>query len=119
MRGFWVYMLASRPRGTLYVGVTNGIIRRVDQHRAGTASGFSRRYKVHTLVWFEEFASIREAIQREKTLKKWPRAWKVNLVERANRHWDDLYPMLPGVRPAKIAGTSGVLGPGHKARDDG
>ena len=74
VRAFWIYILANKPRGTLYVGVTNGIIRRVEQHRAGTASSFTCRYKVHQLVWFEEFASIREAIQREKTLKEWPRA---------------------------------------------
>jgi putative endonuclease len=106
MRGYWVYMLASRPRGTLYIGVTNGIIRRVEQHRAGEASAFTRRYKVHRLVWYQQFASVREAIQREKTMKEWPRAWKVNLIEHENRHWDDLYPSLPGVRPPVIKGAS-------------
>src|SRR5206468_4168451 len=65
MRSYWVYILASMPRGTLYIGVTNGIIRRVEQHREGKASSFTRRYKVHRLVWFQEFASVREAIQRE------------------------------------------------------
>jgi putative endonuclease len=69
-------------------------------------------------VWFQEFADVREAIQREKTMKEWPRAWKVNLIERDNRHWDDLFPSLPGVRPIKIGGASGGLDPGHKARDD-
>ena len=87
------------------MGVTNGIIRRVDQHRAGKASSFTTRYKVHRLVWFREFVSIRDAIQREKTIKEWPRAWKVNLIEGTNRHWDDLYPSLPGVRPKSIKGT--------------
>jgi putative endonuclease len=118
VRSYWVYLLASRPRGTLYVGVTNGIIRRIDQHRSGKVSGFTRRYKVHQLVWFQEFASIREAIQREKTIKEWPRAWKVNLIEETNRHWIDLYPSLPGVRPVKNVSASGKLDPGHKARDD-
>jgi len=102
MRGYWVYILASKPRGTLYVGVTNGIIARVDQHRSGMGSKFTRTYKVHLLVWFQEYADVREAIQREKTMKEWPRAWKINLIERTNPHWEDLYPSLPGVRPVSI-----------------
>jgi putative endonuclease len=89
-------MLASKPRGTLYIGVTNDIIRRVEQHRAGLGSTFTRKYKVHRLVWYEEFADIQEAIQREKTMKEWPRAWKINLLERTNPHWIDLFPSLPG-----------------------
>lgn len=97
MQAYWTYMLASKPHGTLYIGVTNGLIRRVEQHRAGTASAFTRRYKVHRLVWYEEFANIQEAIQREKTMKEWSRAWKVNLVERTNPHWMDLFPSLPGM----------------------
>jgi putative endonuclease len=101
MRSYFVYILASKPRGTLYIGVTNTIIDRVDQHRAGGGSVFTRRYRVHILVWFEEFGDIREAIQREKTMKEWPRAWKINLIERDNPHWVDLYPTLPGVAPAK------------------
>ena len=92
----------QQPRGTLYAGVTNGLIFRVEQHRAGKGSKFTRRYKVHMLVWFEEFADVREAIQREKTIKEWPRAWKINLIERTNPHWDDLYHSLPGVRPVSI-----------------
>jgi putative endonuclease len=102
VRSYWVYILTSKPRGTLYIGVTNGIVFRVEQHRAGNGSSFSRRYKVHTLVWFQKFADIREAIQREKTLKEWPRAWKVNLIEETNPNWEDLYPSLPGVRPVSI-----------------
>jgi putative endonuclease len=98
---YWVYLLASRPRGTLYIGVTNGLIRRVEQHRAGEGSAYTRKYKVHTLVWFDEFSNIEIAIQREKTMKEWPRAWKVNLIKRDNPHWIDLYPSLPGVAPAK------------------
>jgi putative endonuclease len=102
VRSYWVYILASKPRGTLYIGVTNGIIFRVEQHRAGKASAFTRKYKVHMLVWFQEFGDVREAIQREKTMKEWPRAWKINLIERTNPHWEDLYPSLPGVKPAVI-----------------
>ena len=118
MRSCWVYMLASKPRATLYIGVTNGIIRRVEQHKAGKASAFTRKYRVNRLVWFQECANVREAIQREKTMKEWPRAWKVNLVERTNPHWEDLYPSLPGVRPPSIKGASGWMGPGDKPRDD-
>jgi putative endonuclease len=99
MRCYWVYILASKPRGTLYIGVTNDLIRRIEQHRAGVGSAFTRRYRVHILVWFEMFGYIDAAIQREKTLKEWPRAWKVNLIEGDNPHWTDLYPSLPGVPP--------------------
>ena len=105
MRAYWVDILASKPRGTLYICVTNGIIRRVEQHRAGDASAFTHRYNVHRLVWLQEFARAREAIQREKTMKEWPRAWKVNLIERENPHWEDLYPSLPGVQTAAIRGV--------------
>ena len=101
MDSYFVYILASKPRGTIYIGITNSIIDRVDQHRAGIGSVFTRRYKTHRLVWFGEFADIRDAIQREKTMKEWPRDWKVNLIERDNPHWADLYPSLPGVAPIK------------------
>lgn len=66
MCSYWTYILASKPRGTLYIGITNGLIQRIEQHRAGAGSAFTRRYGVHTLVWYEEFASTRDAIQREK-----------------------------------------------------
>jgi putative endonuclease len=102
VRSYWVYMLASKPRGTIYIGVTNGLIFRVEQHKAGKGSSFTRKYKVRQLVWFQEFADVREAIQREKTMKEWPRAWKVNLIEGKNPHWIDLYPSLPGVCPLSI-----------------
>ena len=97
MYGYWVYMLASKPRGTLYIGVTSGLIRRIEEHRQGVGSGFTRRYRACMLVWFEEYADVNEAIQREKTMKGWPRAWKVNLIERSNPHWIDLYPSLLGM----------------------
>ena len=102
MRSYWAYILTSKPRGTLYIGVTNGLVLRVEQHKAGKGSSFTSKYKVNRLVWFWEFADVREAIQREKTMKEWPRAWKVNLTERENPHWVDLYPSLPGVRPPVI-----------------
>ena len=94
-----MYILTSRPRGTLYIGVTNGLIRRIEEHRHGAVPGFTRKYHVHMLVWFQEFATIDEAIQREKTMKEWRRAWKINLIEETNPHWQDLYPLLPGVKP--------------------
>ena len=109
MQAYWAYMLASRHYGTLYVGVTNGILRRVEQHRAGAGSAFTRKYKVDRLVWYEEFADVREAIQREKTLKEWPRQWKINLIERSNPHWMDLSPTLPGAQPTD---GSRAQGPG-------
>ncbi|MDX2203442.1 MAG: GIY-YIG nuclease family protein [Hyphomicrobiaceae bacterium] len=103
MRVYWVYILASQPRGTLYIGVTNGLIKRIDEHRAGVGSKFTAQYKVHRLVWYEELSSITEAIQRETSLKRYARAWKINLVERGNPHWVDLYPSLPGVAPVPKA----------------
>ena len=93
-RVYAVYMLASKPYGTLYIGVTGDLISRISQHKSGEVPGFTRKYKIHTLVWFEYFGEIDAAIQREKTMKKWPRDWKINLIERDNPHWQDLYPGL-------------------------
>ena len=89
---YFVYILASQPRGTLYIGVTNDIFRRMAEHREGTGSKFTKKYKVTKLMWFETFNDIHEAIQREKSLKLWPRAWKVNLIERENPHLQELFP---------------------------
>jgi putative endonuclease len=85
-----VYILASRRNGTLYIGVTGDLPRRMEQHRAGTTRGFTRRYGVRTLVWFELFADVREAIAREKQLKGWNRAWKLKLIEASNPTWREL-----------------------------
>jgi putative endonuclease len=87
---YFVYLLASRRNGTLYVGLTNDLARRVEQHRAGTVPGFTRRYGVHTLVWFESFERIDEAIAREKQLKGWNRSWKLKLIEESNPAWRDI-----------------------------
>ena len=87
---FWVYILASGRNGTLYVGVTNDIARRVYQHKEGLVPGFTKKHRVTKLVHCEPFDSISYAIQREKTLKKWPRKWKIDLVERDNPQWRDL-----------------------------
>jgi len=91
---YYVYIMASRPYGTLYTGVTNDVAHRSAQHRGGQIPGFTKRYKVNRLVWFERFDDIRLAIQREKSIKRWPRQWKINLIERENPHWDDLGPRL-------------------------
>ena len=95
-RSFYVYILASHIGGTLYIGVTNDIIRRVAEHTLKIAEGFTKRYDVSRLVYFEIFDQIEHAIQREKRLKKWPRAWKVSLIEKDNPDWLDLYPEIAG-----------------------
>ena len=88
---FYVYVLASQRNGTLYIGVTNSLLARVQAHRNGTGSVFTRRYKVFLLVHFEQFTSVSEAIQRETSLKRWPRKWKVDLIEAENPSWRDLW----------------------------
>lgn len=86
-----VYILASRKHGTLYIGVTADLARRVWEHKTGAVEGFTRRYGIHTLVYVEPHATMPEAILREKQMKKWNRAWKIALIERANPEWRDLY----------------------------
>ena len=88
---FYVYILTSRIGGTLYIGVTNDLIRRVHEHREGHADGFTKQYDVHRLVHFEQFDDIENAIRREKRLKSWNRAWKIRLIEESNPNWVDLY----------------------------
>lgn len=85
-----VYLLASGYNGTLYLGVTSNLMQRIAQHRAGTFGGFSSRYKVHRLVWFEQQSTMEQAILREKRVKKWRRAWKIELIEAENSAWRDL-----------------------------
>ena len=91
-RSFYVYILASRIGGTLYIGVTNDLIRRVAEHRLKLVAGFTKKYEVHRLVHFEQFDDAENAIKREKQLKKWNRVWKIRLIEELNPYWDDLYP---------------------------
>jgi putative endonuclease len=93
-RSYYVYLLASQRNGTLYVGVTNDLIRRVGEHREHAVPGFTKRYDVHRLVWFEEHGYIQEAIAREKRIKAWKRQWKIDLFSQINPNWDDLYPAL-------------------------
>jgi putative endonuclease len=87
-------MLASQKNGTLYVGVTSDLIKRVWQHKNQVVDGFSSRYHVHLLVWYELHPTMESAITREKSLKGWKRAWKTELIEEANPEWEDLYPTL-------------------------
>jgi len=88
---FYVYLMASGRNGTLYCGVTSNIVRRVHEHKTGAVEGFTSRYEVKQLVWIEDAADATAAIQREKTIKAYPRAWKINLVEENNPLWRDLY----------------------------
>jgi putative endonuclease len=89
-----VYITASRRNGTLYVGVTNDIARRAYEHRNGVGAAFTRKYGVTRLVWYEPYADVNAAIAREKQIKKWERAWKLELIEAMNPEWADLYEML-------------------------
>ena len=95
-KGGFVYILASERNGTLYVGVTSDLIRRVWEHRDGTVPGFTSKYDVKMLVWYERHDDIEAAIGREKAVKKWRRAWKLSLIEETNPDWRDLYETLTG-----------------------
>ena len=94
MRVFYVYIMASRKNGTLYIGVTNDIVRRAFEHREGLVPGFTKKYEIKRLVYVEHYGTAAEAIQRETTMKHWSRAWKIALIERDNSNWDDLYPEI-------------------------
>jgi putative endonuclease len=89
---FYVYLLASRKQGTLYVGVTKDLIRRTYQHKEKLLPGFTSQYDIRRLVWFETYDDPVNAIEREKQIKKWRRAWKIGLIEKENPDWKDLYP---------------------------
>jgi putative endonuclease len=88
---YFVYILASKPRGTLYVGVTNNLVRRVFEHKNKLIEGFTERYDVNLLVWYESSESIESAILYEKKLKRWRREWKIEMIEKQNPGWVDLY----------------------------
>ncbi len=94
MRGGWVYIVTNRRDGTLYVGVTSNLAKRAWEHRDGAAEGFTQRYRLKRLVWAERHEDIRSAIQRERTMKHWPRAWKIDLIVAQNPDWTDLYDQL-------------------------
>ena len=94
MQGGWVYIMTNRPNGTLYVGVTSDLVRRVWEHREGVTDGFTKQYGLKLLVYVERHEEILSAIQREKNLKHWSRAWKVKLILAQNPDWNDLYDRL-------------------------
>lgn len=91
---YYVYILASRKHGTLYIGITRDLVRRIYEHKNKIIRGFTSRYGVDRLVWFESYDDPTNAIAREKELKKWRREWKINLIERTNPEWIDLYPSI-------------------------
>ena len=94
MNGAWLYIMTNRPHGILYVGTTVDLPRRAWEHREGVVDGFTRRYGLKQLVYFEHHPTLLAARQRERTIKHWPRAWKVRLILKNNLNWDDLYDQL-------------------------
>ena len=120
MRGGWVYIMTNRPNGVLYTGVTSDVGRRAYEHREGLVPGFTKRYGLKRLVYMEFFERIADAIQREKNIKHWPRAWKARLILDANPGWNDLYETLnqqaPGdrvdgrVKPGQDGCAKGYVG---------
>lgn len=94
MKKYYVYILASKRNGTLYIGVTNDLMQRVYEHKNDLIDGFTKKYGVHRLVYYEQYDDVVNAIQREKRLKKWTRQWKIELIEKENLEWKDLYLQL-------------------------
>jgi putative endonuclease len=114
---YWVYILSSDKLGTLYVGVTSSLERRIEEHRAKELAGFTRRYGVTRLVWFRGYGDVHDAIHFEKQLKRWRRDWKIRLIEADNPHWADLYlgmMALPSLHPdlAAALATNKACHPG-------
>ena len=107
---YWVYVLASGKHGTLYVGVTNSLDRRISEHRSGLYGGFTKKYGVTKLVWYRGYGEVVEAIHFEKRLKRWRRDWKIALIEEDNPGWADLYAEMMAVPPGPL--TS--MGPGYR-----
>ena len=107
-----VYILTSRTYGTLYIGVTNNLYRRMLEHRDGRGGEFTKKYSVTKLVWFQDFTYVDDAIQREKSLKRWLRAWKISLIEQSNPDWHDLFPAMQKYEPkGPLSGASRTMGP--------
>ena len=94
MKQYYTYIMASKKDGILYTGVTSDLIKRIQEHKNNTYSGFTKRYLIHKLVHFEVFEDVYEALTREKRIKKWKRQWKIELIEESNPQWKDLYPGL-------------------------
>ncbi len=108
MKQYFVYILASKRNGTLYIGVTNDLIKRLFEHRKDLTDGFTKKYQVHRLVYFEHTSDVRAAIARGKQLKNWKRQWKMELIEKENPYWEDLYPKLTTLDPGSEAGMTKV-----------
>ena len=117
-----VYMLASQRNGTLYIGVTSDLIKRVWQHREGFADGFTKQYGVKTLVWYEQHETMDSAISKEKAMKKWLRKWKLSTIEKSNPEWRDLWPEIIGAVPPAVvppnAGTHTPVVPAYAGTQD-
>ncbi|MBI4399049.1 MAG: GIY-YIG nuclease family protein [Candidatus Omnitrophica bacterium] len=96
MREYYIYILANRRNGTLYTGVTNNLLRRVREHKEGLIKGFTQKYKINKLVYFESGEDVRDAIEAEKKIKHWNRKWKLELIQKENPYWNDLYWELVG-----------------------
>ena len=95
MKYFYIYILASKRNGTIYIGVTSNLVKRVWEHKNNLIEGFTKKYFIHNLVYYETFEDIEEAIKREKQLKKWNRKWKLDLIEKNNYDWEDLITGFP------------------------
>jgi len=91
MKNYYVYILANKRNGTLYIGMTNDLVRRVSEHKNNLVEGFTKKYQIHSLVYYELTTDVTTAIEREKQLKKWKRTWKLELIEKKNPYWNDLY----------------------------
>jgi len=96
MKQYFVYILASKKNGTVYIGVTNDLLKRVYEHKNNLIEGYTKKYHIHKLVYYEIYGDICGAITREKRMKKWNRQWKINLIEKSNPNWEDLYYNLTG-----------------------
>jgi putative endonuclease len=91
VKQYYIYILASKKNGTLYIGVTNNLLKRVFEHKNNLVEGFTKKYNVHNLIYYEQYGDVYSAISREKRLKKWKRRWKIELIEKFNPNWKDLY----------------------------
>jgi putative endonuclease len=118
MADYFVYILTNKPRDTLYVGVTNDLVRRVFEHREGVVSGFTKRYGPKQLVYFEKYDDPTAAIQREKNIKHWSRVWKLELVASANPQWRDLYTDIHPLTGPMDARSSPGMTPGVAHQED-
>ena len=94
MKSYYVYILAGRRNGTLYIGVTNDLVRRAYDHKSNVIQGFTEKYGARDLVYYESYTDVRDALTREKRLKKWKRQWKIDLIEKENPGWNDLYDQI-------------------------